>query len=419
MDLQARDAFFGYYVDGTCWDFLRQYYHPVDCPGYLLSAVQAVGLAYLWHQVYSESALLDARQCYVLALGETNKALTSATERIKDSTLVAVLLLDLFERITDNQSRNKLSWTSHVNGALAIVKYRGLEHFHGPFEYRILQRMSSNFVFGYVASSLPVPQEIIAIRDFVGDHFHGQGVMRRFSDLMDQYANLRHNIEQNTLTGGETIEAISGLDKDLQVTDLNMPLAWQYISTISNTISDRMFGIRIDFYPQRNTCLAWNVLRVVRILLNEMLIIHHPSLRREDPASSIQSFQGAVQELTNEICASVPQYTDCAAAARPRLLALDRLCARPRLSGNGPQPTHHSHTPKHQADCYTLLFPLYVIGKVNAVSGVRSWVIKELHYIGSHFYMRNAEMLAQLLEREVQTCPWQVYAKLGGYAFTV
>jgi hypothetical protein len=45
-------------------------------------------------------------------------------------------------------------------------------------------------------------------------------------------------------------------------------------------------------------------------------------------------------------------------------------------------------------------------------------VIKELHYIGSHFSIRNAELVARMLEDGTgEANPWAVYAMLGGYAF--
>jgi hypothetical protein len=77
----------------------------------------------------------------------------------------------------------------------------------------------------------------------------------------------------------------------------------------------------------------------------------------------------------------------------------------------------HPHTPKHQLACYTLIFRLYVAGRSKAVPDVRSWVIEQLHYISSHFYVRNAEAVAQILEREMDVSPWDVYAMLGSYAF--
>ena len=38
--------------------------------------------------------------------------------------------------------------------------------------------------------------------------------------------------------------------------------------------------------------------------------------------------------------------------------------------------------------------------------------------MGSHFHVRNAELVAQILERETDVCPWEVFAMLCSYAFT-
>ena len=83
----------------------------------------------------------------------------------------------------------------------------------------------------------------------------------------------------------------------------------------------------------------------------------------------------------------------------------------------GPARAGHPHTPNHQLECYTLIFPLYVAGRSKCVPDARLWVIKELHYISSPFYIRNEKVVAQLLEREGGVDPWEVYAMLGGYAF--
>ena len=69
-------------------------------------------------------------------------------------------------------------------------------------------------------------------------------------------------------------------------------------------------------------------------------------------------------------------------------------------------------------DCYTLIFPLYTAGRCNAAPDtVRPWVIKQLHYMSEHFYVRNAEIVAQILELQKDISPWEVYAMLGSYAF--
>jgi hypothetical protein len=55
--------------------------------------------------------------------------------------------------------------------------------------------------------------------------------------------------------------------------------------------------------------------------------------------------------------------------------------------------------------------------KIKGWSGCSTWVIKKLHYIGSHFYIRNAELVAQILEQETDVCPWDVFSFLGAYAY--
>ena len=165
VDLQARDAFFAYYITNTskCWDFLKRYYHPTDSPYHLTLAIEAVSLAYLWHQVYSEAALATARERYILALRMTNKAVKSPKEAAKDTTLLASLLLDLFEKITNSEPRNKNLWRSHVDGALALVNLRGLERFQDPVEFQVLERLSTNYLVSCVASGSSVPNELITI----------------------------------------------------------------------------------------------------------------------------------------------------------------------------------------------------------------------------------------------------------------
>ena len=45
------------------------------------------------------------------------------------------------------------------------------------------------------------------------------------------------------------------------------------------------------------------------------------------------------------------------------------------------------------------------------------WIIKQLHHMICHFNLRDAEMIAQILEQESNVSPWDVYAMLGSYAF--
>ncbi|KAL9127921.1 MAG: hypothetical protein Q9175_007641 [Cornicularia normoerica] len=422
IDLQARHAFFAYYVTSKCWDFLKPYHHPTDSPEHLTLAIEAVSLAFLWHQVYSDAALATARERYISALRMTNKTLRSPREATKDTTLMASLLLDLFEKITDCKPRNNKSWTSHVNGALALVKFRGLEEFQGPSEFNILVRLSTHYIISCVASGSPVPDTLDAVQAYIGNRLNGQDPMLRLSNLMVQYANLRSEVRRGMLSNDEYIELSMELDGNLKALDLELPPYWQYSTIFLDHSSDRTFDLHFDSYSNPRVCQARNILRVIRILLNESLIKHCLASPTCDKYSILTGIaRDNIEILAGEICACVPQYVDCDDAARHRLPTSEKS-ELPNQTPNhnldlGPGGAGHTHTPNHQLDCYTLIFPIYVAGRSKAVPNVRPWVLKQLHYISGHFYVRNAEVVAQMLERETDVSPWEVYAMLGSYAF--
>jgi hypothetical protein len=116
----------------------------------LTLAIEAVSLAYLWHQVYSDAALAEARKRYIAALRMTSKYLKSPKQAAKDTTLMVSLLLDLFEKIVDSEKDK--SWSSHTDGAIALVTSRGIEKFQHPSELRMLIRLSHHHIIGCIAS---------------------------------------------------------------------------------------------------------------------------------------------------------------------------------------------------------------------------------------------------------------------------
>lgn len=424
LDSQARDAFFNYYASGNSiyWDFLKRHYCPTNSPGHLTLAIEAVSLAYLWHQVYSNATLAAAREKYISALWITNKALKSPKDAVKDATLLAALLLDLFEKIINSESSNVKSWTCHVDGALALVRLRGFEQFQDPFSIRVLVRLSSNYSISCIASGSQVPDEIFAIRAFLGHHLNVLGPNWRLMDLMITYANLGSNLRRGTLSSEVFIKQLLELDANFQALDRDMPPSWHYSVTPLEYRSERTFDYYFNTYPDRNVSQGRNALRLVRILLNECLLQYYSAPPPNDEHLEVmKTAQYNIQTMAGGICASVPEYVDCNGAARERLSPSETSPPRTQTSNHIieriPQRNNHSHTRSHQLDCYTLIFPLYVAGKSNALPGLRGWIIRQLQYISSHFYVRTAASVAQILEREMDVGAWEVYYMLGSYAF--
>lgn len=422
VDLQAREAFFSWYVKGTsrCWEFLQQYYHPADSPYHLTLAIEACSLAWLWHEVYSEAALSGARERYILALRVLNKALRSPKEAVKSTTLLTALVLDLFEKITNTVDRSKItkSWTSHVNGALDVARLSDLDRFQNPSDLRVLDRLVNHYIITAVTSSSIVSDGVFSLRSYVAKHMNVHEHTLHLSDAMIDYAKLRSDIQNGVLSKDEYIEVCTEMNVRAHSLYLDMPVFWQFTTTLVDYRSERYFESHFDSYPHRNICQAWNIVRIVRILLNESLIEHYlTSPTEEENLISISVARSDIESLVHEICACTPQFLDCDGAAR-NVLPIKRLqnLDSPQNLDNGPK-DHHLHTPNHLADCHSLLFPLYVAGRCKTLPEVRSWVLDQLHYIGRHFHIRNAQIIAQLLEQESDVCPWEVFGMLGSYAF--
>ena len=277
--------------------------------------------------------------------------------------LMAALLLDLFEKITYSEPRNNKSWTSHVDGAIALVKLRGFELFQGPFEFSILVRLSTHYIVGCVASGVPVPDILNAIQAYIGKHLSAQDPMVRLCNLMVQYANLRSKVRRGVLSNDECIGFSMELDGKIQALDLELPPSWQYSTTFLDHPSDRIFGLHFDSYSNPRVCQARNILRVIRILLNESLIAFYLTSSASENYMSLSGLaHDNIEILASEICACVPQYVDCDEAARQRLPSSERLNLNRGLGRLG-----HPHTPTHELECYTLIFPLYVAGRSKAV----------------------------------------------------
>lgn len=424
LESQARDAFFSHYVTSSAktWDFLAQYYNPVDGPSYLSSSIDACSLAYLAHEVCSDAALTAGREKYVSALHATTKALKCPREASKDTTILASLLLDLFEKITYNEPQTRNTWTDHINGALALVQLRGLDKFRGESDIRVLVRLFTNHLICCVARDAPIPYYLEELRDYAASQLNPTDPKWQLSGLMVEYTNLRYRIRHGKMSKQEQLVKCLELDTKYETLSSNKPLAWQSTTTIAQEASERVHGDYFRQYGDKHITQTWNVLRLARILLNESvveclesdLLLDRNALKCDFiPLATTAKIN--IENLGSEICASVPQYNDCKSVATEHLLCSE-FSTTPEDGISDIR--YHLHSPSHTSECYTLIYPLFVAGQSRYTpETTRTWIQNELRYMGSHFGIRNAELTCHILEKGERVNPWEVYAMLGSYAF--
>lgn len=403
IDNRARNAFFSHYVSGfsNAYDILESLDEQSPSNRHLSASVDAVSLAFFSSQFDCIQASYNAREKYLYALPLLNKALKSPESATSDSTLLAVLLLDLFEKLTNNNPRSTDSWMSHVNGALALVKLRDNKQIQNYTGLRLSVRLSTNLLISCVAADCPVPSSLVKLRSDLEPFLNKDDPKWLVSGLVVKYANLQGAIRNGCLSNSDIIADPTKLDYEFISLAKNMPLSWLYSTTYLQEASEKVLEQHFDIYPDHFTTQTWNVLRIMRILLNDIVRTHcvEGATGSCEEASTLLNLGIATNNidiLAKEICATAPQYT-----------AYKNTTAESK-----------TYSATQRLRCYTLLFPLYVAGLyASDTTKIKPWVIKQLRFMSNEIGIRNASFVAETLESANRTNPWSVYAMLGSYAF--
>lgn len=412
LDVQAKKLFFDHYIlagqmNGSgAWDFLKPYYNSEDTPIYLKLTIDAASLAYLSHQFGSEGARLAALERYITALGIMSKVLQSPETSTKLTALFASLLLDLFEKLSTPQSLGNEAWSSHLRGALAISEKCGHQITTSSTAMRALTRLSTNLLISSLVAGIALPGSYLRLRDVLEKQLF-VGVSKnpkwQLSNIMARYATLQSDIRKGKLAREDSLREareLASILKTFSDRDGNIK------RTFESEPSRMIYGNDYSSYPDRHSTQTWNVVRLAHILVVDSL------LSNSSTEMDRLGYALDVNDIASRICASVPQYVDCMGVVK--LLGQIELLP-PVIHW---QSSCTSHTPSHKLACYTLIFPLYVAGSARGSDfKMWRWATEQLHYIGSHFGIRNAELVARILEERSERDPWRVYAMLGSYAF--
>ncbi|KAF2438493.1 hypothetical protein P171DRAFT_162287 [Karstenula rhodostoma CBS 690.94] len=407
LQVQARQLFFAYYIAdfSRTWDFLYRHFDPKTAPEHLSLSIDAASLAFLSHHVTSPSAQELGRRKYVSALRKTNKVLQDPTTLQKTIALEASLLLDLFEKITDPRPTSVVSQRAHVDGALALVKLRGLHHFTDPGGVKALARLALNSVVISITNRESIPQDVVKIREHTANFTDISHPKWLLSGITLKVTDLLSEITTCALTAEERVRRCIVLEKQLEIIDNEAPPKWSYERIyITGYQEDRTLDGYYDIYASRMDTQMWNVLRFMRIVLCDEII---ESCANADDKTSQRAMETAAL-VVREVCATVPQMTDCNGPAIHKL-------------PTGSSAHLHTHTLSHFLDTYILLLGLYAAAwSRGCPERARVWIIGQLDRISEHFGVKEAATVATILkmqDRKARTGPWDVYRLIGSYAF--
>ncbi|KAL8934471.1 MAG: hypothetical protein Q9216_005897 [Gyalolechia sp. 2 TL-2023] len=284
-----------------------------------------------------------------------------------------------------NDPRSVDSWMSHVNGALALVKLRSLDKFHEPFGFQLLTWLSTHILISCVAATTRIPPGLIQLRSDLETIAGWHNPEWQVSGLMIKYADLLCDVNEGLIPKTEVSDRILNLDREFGELGESMPQGWRYTTENLAKPCRRALETYFDIYPDHAVTQTWNLLRVMRILLANVV--------RDQSAGTDDLVDG----LAKEICASAHQYT-CFNGA----------------------PNTMQFNLQEKASCYTLIFPLYVAAVyADQSSGLRPWVMKQLSFLSEAVEIRQARRVVDILSNGDDPDPWTIYSMLGSYAFAV
>ncbi|KAE9366494.1 hypothetical protein N431DRAFT_548373 [Stipitochalara longipes BDJ] len=441
---QAKALFFDRYVYGNSrtYDYIQSLTSTTGEKCCLSEAIDAASLAYCSTQNYSAQIMISARDKYALALRLVSIALQSHDQAVQDSTLASVLLLDLFEKLTRTY-RSSESWTKHMHGAVELAKLRGDSQFHYPLGLRLFLQLNSTILIGCMQHNVQVPIDLINLRRKASRFADPIDLKWKFSEIVVQFVELRVAIINARLSKEELLNTARYLDAELNTLSEHVPQEWKYDTINIQSPCKQVYGKHFHVHADHHMTHTWNNIRIIRILLNKLLKTQIMSQAGPKGTSATVSqsnendnvcFSTLIVSLSNDILASVPQYTQLSRHTNDstNLPFMESFNQPPSPTGYPsylPRDTSSKlepvkiepsdFTPFEISRCYSLIFPLYIAGNSDACQdSMRGWILDMLDFMENSVGIKEATIAAGYLKRKEKINPWSVYAKIGSYCFS-
>ncbi|KAF4414870.1 C6 zinc finger domain-containing, partial [Fusarium acutatum] len=272
----AGTAFFlSMYVPTASMEFLSVIAY--DCPTELLSspAMLAPALAMLSYELMEPSLMTLARKNYLAAIQNINAALSLPQQAANDSTLASVLLLALFEAIAFHRRDSLNNWTSHVDGAVQLVKLRGPRQFESALGRALFSDVSNHTYASCAQRRVPVPKTILEMRAQLGDFSGENSPVVDVGAVLDSMSRL---LAKLTSTDAEDTPApevvvaqgcllVSQIDCLLDKASTLFP--YEVMPTAETP--DCAFNGIAHKYPTPQSARYWNILRVMKLFISKWI----------------------------------------------------------------------------------------------------------------------------------------------------
>ncbi|OJJ43935.1 hypothetical protein ASPZODRAFT_72833 [Penicilliopsis zonata CBS 506.65] len=364
----------------------------------LLASMAAVGLVALANATQQPELAGQAQAKYSEAIRQVNMALASPVDSVKDSTLLSVISLGVFERISGHES-----WIQHVQGAAALVVARGKTQFSSPTAIRMFAQVRADLVLACLYVATPFPRDMLELQDEAALHTDTSCPLWLLGVASTRCTNLLMRVKKNYLDGAvpwsKFLEEAIVVERDFEYALKLLALQEPY-TTIQEDSGELDPNIayhgRFDLYHDCWAIKFWNNSRSVLMILGEILCfllnqaLLAPDLvpeTREPLSVKLQETLQTMSKLGTDVLATVPQVLKLVSSASGAPRPPVDLTFHGSVSGG-----------------YMLAWWLYTVGKcVVTTSEARKWIIHRLQHIGQK---TGVSIAAELVEDIVQIDEW-------------
>jgi hypothetical protein len=378
----------------------------------LLQSVKATSLASLANATKSPRIMQQAQAAYGSTLRITNNALHNKETATKDSTLISVIMLAMYENfvIPDRQSMDV--WAKHVDGACALLNLRGDEQFQSDLGRRLFHQFYGVVLLVALQTGRAVHRgmhDLYRAMTPKSDYsVHGRAWTTRLIDAMHDGIHL--NQDKHTDPKTMVTKAVN-IDREMDEIKALMTGIWTYEVVHLEQPSEFLHGSIYHIYLDPWIAQMWNNVNSCRMCLYKIIrenlakgwTQYNPPLFLQHEYESIKIAAEATQRaISAAIVASVPQVLGMIPFPDPT--TAKRRASNPRT--NEPLPPRQLLPPGTFSDARTnvihLIWPLYAAAQIDLVTpGMRQWAIDTLQYIALRIGTRQAVVLAEEL-KEIQ-----------------
>jgi Fungal specific transcription factor domain len=181
---------------GSNFDYLPNMFDEFSSSKCFRTSVRAAALANLARDRRDAQIMHISRTVYVKAVKDVNAALKSPHVS-QNSTLVATMVLGLFEALVLNDARNKSvrscidSWIAHTNGTMSLIRFRGMELLQTEFGRRIYYQVANRVRANTSRLNARLTPEFLAIDKQIAPHIQNLNPVVRYWPIIDMTIALK------------------------------------------------------------------------------------------------------------------------------------------------------------------------------------------------------------------------------------